>query len=280
MDITVADGEVIVKEANPSKRKGQDFYEYYLQLNPNKAVSDRTLIKKYSDFDKVLREAFERLEVVEFRLNRADLSFNTDNESDYELFKKLNRLLICCISENEGIDNCYETNDLWKLRSLSVAIKSNRLEVENYNKELESKGKTEAKTRLELRSKCLSIPLEELPKEFTEKWFARLDGAYDKFKEVQDRYNQTLIDIWKADQLNDSKNREFINFTAFLQTYKDCIFTKAQLIDLFERTGVSKNPTNSANHYKDNHKIEFYSKTDLREIIKAIKKCTLKYFSN
>lgn len=271
---TVAGLEKIVKTCSKKKIRHQECYEYYLVLNPNRVVGAETMIKSYSEFEKILRLAFDNMGITSYRITRADFCFNSDDSEDYELFKKLHKLLICCIADAENIRNCYQTSDLWSNKSLSVAVKNDILEAENYNKELQSQGSTETKNRLEFRSKRVKDTLDV---EFQEKWFYRLDKAYERFEAVQERYNYELNLIWERDFERPEKEREYISVDAFLMTFRDCIFSKRQLVNLLTKMGV-KNPGLKAKKFKDKHKIEFYSKKDLKEIIGALKKEAQEYF--
>ena len=263
------DQDPVVKTCHPKNDR------YYIQLNPNKVVPG-SMIKTFSEYKSVLEATMERIEATELQITRADLSFNSDDESHYEQFKKLHKLLISCLSEAYGVRNSYQSCDLWSNRSLSVAIKSDRFEAENYNKDLESHGTTEAKNRLELRSKRMASGIEE---EFLVKWFERLDRAVEVFEDVQAHYNRELIRIWNEDQAKTKKEQEFVSLTAFVLRYKDCIFTRKQLQSLFEGVGV-QNPKNRAKKFKDGHKIEFFSHQDLKIIVQTIKNMTKKYYNS
>lgn len=272
-DLIDKDNEVI-KSVQHKKRRGKDEYSYYLQLNPNKVVPG-DMIRSYSKFQEVLIDTLDRIESTGFSISRADLAFNSDEFDDFELFKKLNRLLICCISDCYGIKNCYQTSNLWTFKSLSIAIKSDRLECENYDKSQENPN-VKTKSRLELRSKRMTT---DLTTEFQVGWSARLDAAVERFESVQERYNRELAEIWKEDQEKPEKQRDFISVTAFLMNFRECLFTRKQLRSLLELMGV-KNPTSAANKFKDRHAIEFFSKTDLIEIVKALKDAMNKYFES
>lgn len=269
-----ADCEEIVRTSYPVKVREQDRYEHYLMLNPNNA-SPGSMLKTYSQFQSVLNQALERMEIECFRITRADLCFNSDDLHDYELFKKLNRLLICCLADAYNIKNCYQTADLWNYKSLSVAVKNDVMEAENYDKSIENPN-VETKNRLEFRSKRINGTLQD---EFLQKWFVRLDKAQDHFENVQKRYNQELYKLWANDKARSQKEQVYTSLTAFLLMYRDCIYTRKQLVELLELIGV-QNPKRTAKNFKDRHSIEFYSRTDLQLIIAAIKEATKKYFSN
>lgn len=271
-NVNLQTAEKLEQIKQPQKRKD----DYYLQINPNKVVSEKTMIKSYSEFKRILESTLKEVEVRTFQLNRVDLAFNSDHSEDYELFKKLNRLLICCISQKYDIDNCYESRSLWTLKDLSVAIKGDRIEAENYNKELESKGKTDTKNRLEIRSKRMKAGT-SIEDEFLGNWCKRLDQSIEEFENVQERYNHILAGLWFEDKAKPKKEQVFVSETAFLLQYQNCIFNINQLRGLFKKMGFEK-PERKAKKFKENHKIEFYSQTDLRVVVKALKKAMQDYF--
>ena len=267
-----ADGNV-VKSVSRKKVRNKDEYKYYLQLNPNKVVPG-DMIRGYSQFMEVVQQVVDLMEISDFTIGRADMSFNSDAMEDYDLYSKLNRLIICCISKYKNIPNCYESRDLWSLRSLSIAIKNEYLEAENYNKSIEDPNVL-AKNRLELRSKRMKLGLVD---EFQYKWVIILDAAVQEFDSVQERYNEELAKIWNMDIQKPKKERDFVSWTAFVLQFKDCIFTRKQLRELLELIGV-QNPDGAAKRFKDRHQIEFFSKNDLVTVVQALKDAMNVYFS-
>ena len=178
------------------------------------------------------------------------------------------------------MQNCYQSQDLWTCESLSIAIKSNVLECENYNKFLESKGQVDTKNRLELRSVNIRKGLKYLPSVFKVEWFQRLDAAIEHFEAVQQHYNRELVRIWNEDVIKPKNRRDFTNYIHFLLTYKDCIFTSVQLESLIDSIGID-NAKGKAKKFKERHKqVEFYSLKDLQTIVKGIKRVTRAYFKN
>lgn len=267
--------EPIIKTCTRKKQHNKCGYVYYLQMNPNKIVEDGDMLRSYSEFKSVMTEALTNVEAAGFSVTRADLSFNSDELEDYELFKKLNRLLVCCIADAYNVKNFYKTNDGWTDKSLSIAIKSDYIEAENYDKSVENPS-VKTKCRLELRSKRISRSLQD---EFMTKWFERLDTAFAHFEHVQDRQNANLLKLWTDDQALPKKDRRFFSLTAFLMQYREAIYTKRQMINLLKDIGV-KSPESTAKHFKENHSIEYFSKTDLKTVINALKKATRSYFKN
>ena len=92
--------------------------------------------------------------------------------------------------------NAYHTRDLKYLDVIkSNKVTNQRFEAENYNKEIESKGKDKCKNRLELRSKDLKG--KSIPDEFQITWFKRWSKALKEYQRVQDDLNKYLSTQWK-----------------------------------------------------------------------------------
>ena len=257
------------------QRQDKNNIKTYLELNPNKINSDKSMITSYSEFKIVLDSLFKSLgaDIQDFDIKRADLSFNSNGSEDCKLYKKLYKLLICCIADRYNIKNCYNTYDLWTFENLSIAIKNDYIEAENYDKHAESHGTTPITNRFELRSKRLPAS-KDLKTVFLKDWCKRLDEAVLNFENVQKRYNDNLETIYK-------KNHEkYGTLTRFLKIYSDCIFTKAQLIDFFKRFEEVKNPIERATNFKKKTKVELFSKSDLKIIVKALKRCMQHYFNS
>ena len=81
--------------------RGKDEYKTYLQLNPNKLDGEQKIITRYSELQKVLDIIFTGIgsSVDDLSMSRADLCFDSTNPDAYEDYKKLHRLLICCVAE-------------------------------------------------------------------------------------------------------------------------------------------------------------------------------------
>ena len=112
------------------------------------------------------------------------------------------------------------------------------------------------------------------------KWFERLDKALKQFENVQEEYNNHLEKLYKEDLAKPPKERNYLSLDGFLLQYKECIYARKQMIDLlsrFEEVGEEK-AEKRANKFKEKHKIEYFSKADLRYIIDVLKKKTREYF--
>lgn len=252
----------------------------YIVVNPNKSGSGEKLITKYSEFVEKMTFILNSMNVNldDMDVIRADFCFNSTDKQSYYSYQKLHRLLISCLAKAYKYKNCYVSNSLCDFERLSVAIKKDDSEIENYNKYRESDGKDESANRLEMRSKRMSGTTIEY--QFMTKWFERLDKAQKVFEDVQKEYNDHLEKLYKDDLRKTPKERDYLSLNAFLLQHKECIYTRKQMIDLVGRFEEVKNPTKKADKFKDSHKIEYFSKKDLEYIIKILKKKTTEYFNS
>lgn len=252
----------------------------FLLINPNKQGEGESLITKYSDFVKKMEHILESVgaDLEEYDIVRADFCFNSRDISSYGTYQKIHRLLISCLAKAYKYKNSYVTHDLWDDERLSIAIKKDDSEVENYNKHRQSDGTDESANRLEFRSKRMSGTSIEY--QFMTKWFERLDKARESFDDVQKKCNDHLERLYKNDIAKPPKERKYLSLNAFLLQYKESIYTRKQMIDLLSRFDEVKNPTKRADKFKDKHRIEYFSQKDLEYIIEVLKEKTTRYFNS
>lgn len=244
-------------------------------INPNKMQGD---LYKYSELYSAMGTILSAAGIDDYSLIRADLRLDSFDPEHYKQYAKLNKYLISALALTYSVKNCYRSTDLFSQAQLSVAIKNRYFEAENYDKHAESEGTDAAQSRLELRSKDFAS--ENLPKEFTERWFLRLDRALTNLDKVQSRYNDELIRIYEEGK--DAKPCRFRTVTDFIIMYQDCIFTKSQLIDLLSRipeVGPGKAKTKAENH-KKRYGIEYFSQRDMRAAVSEIKRATCAFFNS
>ena len=60
--------------------------------------------------------------------------------------------------------------------------------------------------------------------------------------------------------------------------YQDCIFCKAQMIDLLSRFEEVKDPKQRAENHKKRYGIEYFSKKDVQAAINEVKRATREFF--
>ena len=244
-------------------------------INVNKLMGD---VLRYSDFEAVFGTILAGAGIDDYNIVRADMRFDSYDREHYRQYAKLNRYLISLLAVTYKVKNAYRTTNLFSQKQLSVAIKNKYFEVENYDKEAESDGADAAKSRLEERSKSWTD--KDLKKEFTVGWFRRWDKALENVDKVHKAYNDALEQLYKEDK--NAYPTRFRSLTDFLIQYQDCIFCKAQMIDLlsrFEEVGADRAKTRAENH-KKRYGIEYFSKKDIQKAIKEVKRATIEFFDN
>lgn len=243
---------------------------YSYRLNPDKANNNLS-IYNYIDYKKACSLMFKKMGLENPVKTRID--FRVDSFDDnYEELAKLNKLIILLLSNYYKMGNRYQSIDPLTLDTLCIRSQNNKLEVENYNKALQE-PMGEVQNRIEFRSKNLSD--KDFDKEYNEffKWCKRLDTAITKenFSQLQKSANYYLVKKFRKEKTSG------ITLSEFLYKYKSNIWTRQQLIKLFDKLG-SKNPIQQANSYKQRKKIEYFSFRDLTFYVSMIKHAGENFF--
>lgn len=257
-------------------------------INLNKMEGDLFSFKEFKEHFEALRRA---LEMRNYRFIRADFRLDSYNAKHYSEFAKLNKYLISAMALTYNVKNCYKTDGLFTHKQLSVAIKNDYFQLENYDRNAKSKNTENhnepAQARLEERTMAREFRknygdasgasgMEILQQEFTEKWFERWDKALNNLDAVADRYNNELEKIYNEEK--DAYPVRFRSITEFIMQYQDSIFSQKQLINLLERLGVAS-AKERVKSYKRRYGIEYISKKDAKAAVEEIKRATLHYFS-
>lgn len=262
------------------------------KIDPNKLHGD---IFKFSELKNVLDEILEKNGIREYRITRADLRLDNYDKSHYQAFAKLNKYMISALALSYSVKNRYKTLELISEDQLSIAIKNDYFEVENYDRAAKSEitGNTTepAKARFEERTMSRQWRrltdgivysgsgqnFQLLQKEFTAGWEARWAKAIENLKLVQDTYNDVLVK--KYHKGRNTYPIQFRTLTDFLIRYQDSIFTRMQMIDLLKRLGI-QNAEDRAKYHKKKYGIEYFYKSDVYFAIREIKRETKAYFDN
>lgn len=242
-------------------------------INPNKLTGD---VFTYSEFETVFDTILAGAGIDEYEIVRADMRFDSYDADHYKQYAKLNRYLISAMAVTYKVQNCYRSTDLFSQKQLSVAIKNKYFELENYDKQAESQGTDPAMSRLEERSKHWQD--KDLRKEFEDHWSMRWDKAVKNLPLVQQTYNDHLEKLYKEGQ--NAYPCKFRSLTDFLIQYQDCIFCKAQMIELLSRfpeIGPDKAKTRAENH-KKRYGIEYFSQKDVERAIAEVKRATAEFY--
>lgn len=261
------------------------------KINANKYSGD---IFNFSEFEETMEEILTESNIDDYRITRADLRLDNYEKDHYKAYAKLNKYIISALMVTYKVKNKYQTVDLVSGDQLTIAIKNDYFEVENYDRNAKNyvTGNTTepAKARLEERSMAKQwrkvnggvyadneSNMELLKEEFTDGWEKRWKKAKANLKLVQEVYNNAL----QAKYYNGLNARpvQFRTLTDFLIQNQDSIFTSMQMVDLLKRLGVT-NAESRAKYHKKKYGIEYFSKADVDYAIKEIKRATNQYFQS
>ena len=269
-DVTISPGtQRAVKTISRNKVRGKDDYKYYIELNPN-TLSGSGIIPTFSQFQDTLLLILNSmgLALEDTQLARLDFCFNSTEYNSFNDYQKLHRLLLCCMAQAERFTNCYKVKDLWTDADLSISIRKKNAQAENYDKEKESKGKDISKNRLEIRSMAIQSG-SSIKHELLDVWKGRVKNIPYYFEDVQERYTDNLDDISMQDTKKHQHDRRFNSVNDFTRQYRDCIFSRSQMADLFRMIGCD-NAIVKANNFKRYYHIEYFNQTDLEVITKDL----------
>ena len=127
------------------KRVGVKDGKYVFVMNPNNAVTKYDMVRNWSMFKQVLDSAVNECSMsvdggaVGFRVNRVDMSFNSDDVEDFNDYQKYFRLFALSVGKGIGAVNRYASYDPLTMQTKNTAIKSRRFEIENYNRDAKNK---------------------------------------------------------------------------------------------------------------------------------------------
>lgn len=238
-------------------------------LNLNKIDG---FIYSYDEFVEKLSTVLEELGIDACKIIRVDMCFDSYDAEHYHKYAKLNRLIISMFAQAYSIDNRYRTNDLFTNKQLSIAVKlPNAFQIENYDKERESKGKDIAKSRFEIRS--LRMADKAIEEEFITVWNERFENTYKYYFETLARYNNELVKIYKAEHERGNP----VKWSTFFQMYENCIFTREQAINLLSMMGETS-CEEKYKYFKKKYKLETYSKTMVSAAVREILRARNTYF--
>ena len=221
-------------------------------------------------------------------ITRLDFALD-DYNNQFDELAKLNRFLLSLLSISKDMENRYESNDFVKLTNLNIKVvnKSKSFEVEAYNKknEVARQGKhTKIETRLEFRRKGLdgNHYKTDMVNGVTNEWLEDLQTAIsmNTIHLLEDMVNEALVEHYISTQSQYGGKRavsgSIRNINLFIQSHQQYIYSKRQLIKLYELLEVDK-PRQHADNYKRNYRVEFFSGKDTKRYVEIIRKAVNEY---
>lgn len=246
-----------------------------LVLNLNKV--EQQDITTYSKFENVLKTVLKEQEINNYSFNRVDIAFNMYNENDFKKYFKLNNYVLLLLACKFKSTNNYRTQDLFKPKTHSIAIKNKTLQVENYDKAKESNKASDVTNRLELRRCNMKQLKNSDPGALYDYWCSILDDLVNYTDELIERENNSIYEYYHESK--DDDTQKWSNLTSFTMLNADNIFSSKQLVQLYTKLNID-NPKSKAKNYKNRYKIEYITKQELKDYINILKKGLNNYFKN
>lgn len=245
---------------------------YSYIINPNKFNGE---IQKYSEYEFAKDNIISFLEPSNPVITRIDYALNC-YEDNFDKLYKLNKVLILLLCIRYNLDNRYGSFDLLTNQKLCSRIQKPRLEVENYNKSIESPDNI-TKNRLEFRSKQLYKVLVDKELCEFEKWVERINKAVtvQYYDLLQDKCNSFICQKYDAERA-----KRGFNMKSFIYKNEDFFFTQEQLTKFFGMTKQYKDPNGQARKYKYNNDIEYIPYKVLIQYANIIKRAGEKFFNS
>ena len=104
-------------------------------INLNKINGDLFTFQEFQDTFEMLRNS---MGLDHYRFLRADFRLDNYDGSHYQDFAKLNKYLISAMALTYEVKNCYKTDGLFSQNQLSIAIKNDYFQLENYDRNAKS----------------------------------------------------------------------------------------------------------------------------------------------
>lgn len=268
----------IIKHQAPDSIKECVKIAYYsnrkitsITINPNKLYGN---INSFSELKDILQYIFDELGINEVKITRIDFRLDSTESTHYKAYEKLNRYIISMLSVIYKVNNRYRTTDLLTSEQISAACKNNAFEIEHYDKSHQTHGSETTTSRLELRSKRLSIDnLEDIQSVFVKSWENRLDKMLlYGFSELEDNLTKKLYNKYKENLANYNRFDEFL-FDNRLYLYKGSFTTR-----LYELAKIPNATDKAKNFKRTRNDIEYFSKEDIKYAVNEIKRCINDFF--
>lgn len=253
------DVEVKGKEETLNK-KG----ELITKWNVNNMCFNYSNEYKLSVTKKKLEELMQLATVInieDVKMNRIDIC--TDSTIDFVDNAKLIQLLHKCLVAKIKGGKVWLNIDDNDNKVSNVRFANRDWNIEFYDKQKESEGKSLYNTRFEVR--CLRVKCQEFEyhiEKVIQLWQSALNNL-----EVVDK-----IEIEKLKRIADDERRECqdMKFTTFVDRHNAEIFTLEQLKELYKYWGLKGSFNAWLQKYRNAHIVELVNKTQLNEVIKDV----------
>lgn len=267
-------GKSFVKENSAKLTEKEGIKRITVVLHPSRMgarydASDE--MYRYSSYRKMKKQMLKELTVVlpaDVKLDRMDICLDT-SKGFKEMYKLSNAITGLYALEKKA-DKVWKNVDYWSERTNGFNVAKQCFGLTIYDKELESGGRHPYKTRVEFKFTKLGN-VEEVKK--IDELITLFDRLADNLEMLESIKAEKLFVLYQ-EQLSDGKIK---NFTQFVAMNQDNILTSNMCKILYEKVGLKGNYTKWLSKYRQANSIEFVTKTDIRNVMAAMKKAVKEF---
>lgn len=269
IDTIQVNSYIQVEEINPAMHAEPRFntktsrYSYIFNINNLNENAEQ--ITDYLTYKTFKERTLEMLEFTDANTVRIDFAYDSFKHNYYQDMFVITKFLMMLIANRYVCNNIYECVNQWTLDKNSIALKSQRFDIENYNKQTQenrSDNEELITDRLEFRIKKMYDEPEE-SKELIA--FNKLKNILTKAIEPENIESlENKISNLLIDKIAESKSENTIDET--LTVFKDSIFTKKILVNVLAAVGYT-DANQKANRFIRKKKLTTYKHKDINNFV-------------
>lgn len=245
--------------------------ELITKWNVNNALYEYSNVYELSHTKKKLEELMELATIInveDVKMNRIDIC--TDSTIDFVDNAKLIQLLHKCLVAKIKGGKVWLNIDDNDNKVSNVRFANRDWNIEFYDKQKESEGKSLYSTRFEVRH--LRVKSQEF-EYHVDKTIQLWQGAINNIEVVN------KIEVEKLKRIADDERKECPNmrFTTYVDRHNNEIFTLEQLKELYKWWGLKGSFKSWLNDYRKTHILELVNKTQLNNVVKEVVKSLKSY---
>ena len=243
-----------------------------IKLNPHTKYGEG-VIDKLHKHNEVMNEMMIEIGVRNndnVNMNRIDIAFDTNSYDFNKGVKKLMFMyeLLTIRDSKKGSD--WFTINRKTLQMNTMKYHSRTFELEVYNKKEESKGTHPYNVRVEFRYKRRSLDISNSDT-YINKTIDKIKGMEGQLEHLEENMSERLIKLWEVEKENVK------SFSEFVRKYNDYFYTLNILKEVYKGVGLTGSYSNWIKDFRKTNNIEFYSKSDIKTLQKAILKSAKEY---
>ena len=240
-------------------------------INRDRDLNKEFYIESYEELKSIMCNLYNDIEVQEIEeieIDRVDIAI--DRPISFEDGFKKHLYLFELVTYGAKKNTRWYTTNLDTLNRNSIKQSNNSFEVCFYNKEEESKGAFEYKTRLEFRFKRLNG--NDLDKAL-DKLILKLQNIEFNITSITDEMIEKLCKMWEKKKAK----KPTLSLTAFVSDNEEYFYNIDILKGVYKYVGLKGNLVQWLKKFRKGNKIEFVSDKKMKEMQKDMIKEVKRY---